>query len=182
MKMVFAKPASGISTMSDNLIFTDEKYFEERGNLYTIYDQRYMPENCRFVQDKITRSHQGVVRGFHGDDKTWKLITCLYGKIKLITFDVDTEKKNVYILDGDDPVSRSVLVAPRVLNAHQCLTDECIFYYKWSEYYTGAKDQWSVYYNDEVINPQWDDTYPIIVSDRDQKSKSLEELKRNVAS
>ena len=31
---------------------------------------------------EISKSFQGVIRGFHGDNKTWKLITCLQGKIK----------------------------------------------------------------------------------------------------
>ena len=90
---------NGIRKMYNNSILSDLKYFEKRGNIYTIYDQRQMPFDCEFVQDKISKSSQGVIRGFHGDNKTWKLITCLYVKIKLITFDVDTEKKNVYILD-----------------------------------------------------------------------------------
>ena len=76
-----------------------DKFFENRGSLYTIYDSRDFDIN--FVQDKISKSYQGVIRGFHGDDVTWKLITCLYGRLKLITYDVDTDIKEEYILDGD---------------------------------------------------------------------------------
>ena len=167
---------------SEYPIYTDKKHFENRGNIYTVYDQRDMPEECVFVQDKITKSFQGVIRGFHGDDKTWKLIACLSGKIKLITYNVDTDEKAVYYLDGDDPVSRSVLVPPRTLNAHQCLSEQCIFYYKWSEFYTGPDTQWSVFYDDDDIMPDWDKNYQAIVSPRDKYSKSLKELKKNVTS
>jgi dTDP-4-dehydrorhamnose 3,5-epimerase len=151
------------------------KFFEPRGSNYTIYD--YRDYHINFVQDKISKSFQGVIRGFHGDDKTWKLITCLHGKIKLVTYDLDADKRNEYILDGDDEDSISILVPPRTLNAHQCLSDLCIFHYKWSEYYTSPEDQWSVYYNDNTINPKWQDI-PEIVSDRDKNSKSLLDLKK----
>ena len=164
---------------SDHVIL-EEKYFEDRGSIYTVFDNREMPVDCTFVQDKISKSFQGVIRGFHGDDKTWKLISCLHGKIKLITYNVDNDEKNVYILDGDDPINASVLVPPRTLNAHQCLSDTCVFYYKWSEYYTGAADQWSVNYNDPNIDPQWSTAVHQKVSERDRKSKSLLELKKYV--
>tara|TARA_A100001515_G_scaffold113480_1_gene94723 strand:+ start:319 stop:825 length:507 start_codon:yes stop_codon:yes gene_type:complete len=164
---------------SDSVIL-EEKHFEERGSIYTIYDDRQMPVDCNFVQDKISKSFQGVIRGFHGDNKTWKLISCLQGKIKLVTYNVDSDEKTVYILDGDDPINASVLVPPRTLNAHQCLSETCIFYYKWSEYYSGSEDQWSVYYDDPDINPQWSNSIHHKISERDKSSKSLSELKRNV--
>ena len=90
------------------MIYRVSKYFEDRGSLYTIYDHNDF--SIDFVQDKISKSNQGVIRGFHGDDKTWKLITCLYGRLKLITYDVDKDIKEEYILDGDDKESVSVLV------------------------------------------------------------------------
>lgn len=152
-----------------------DKFFENRGSLYTIYDSRDFDIN--FVQDKISKSYQGVIRGFHGDDLTWKLITCLYGRLKLITYDVDADVKEEYVLDGDDKESVSILVPPRVLNGHQCLSSHCIFHYKWSHYYTGPESQWSVYYNDSTINPQWDWDIAGIISDRDKGSPSLKELK-----
>ncbi len=161
----------------DSVIYND-KYFEKRGSIYTIYDDRNT-ELCpvRFVQDKISKSYKGVIRGFHGDDKTWKLITCLDGVILLVTYDIFSDKKNRYILDGDDEQSISVLVPPNTLNAHQCLTEKCIFHYKWSEHYTTPKDQWSVNYNDSIINPQWEKNIEGIISERDLNAPSLQSLK-----
>lgn len=163
--------------MTDRTIIYN-KHFENRGSIYTIYDKN----DCDifFVQDKISRSYRGVIRGFHGDDKTWKLITCLYGKIKLVTYNIDSNIRMSYILNGDDEKSISVLVPPRTLNAHQCLSDECIFHYKWSEFYTTADDQWSVYYDDSDIRPEWDKSLPDIISDRDRNSQSLDNLKRKL--
>lgn len=160
------------------MTYNKDKHFENRGSLYTIYDNRDF--EIEFIQDKISKSYQGVIRGFHGDGITWKLITCLYGKIKLITYDVDTDVKEEYILDGDDKESVSILVPPRVLNGHQCLSSHCIFHYKWSHYYTGPESQWSVYYNDSTINPQWDWDIAGIISDRDMNANSLIDLQKRL--
>jgi len=168
--------------MYNDLTLVEQKHLEPRGNIYTIYDKRKIPVDCTFVQDKVSKSNQGVIRGFHGDEKTWKLIACLHGKIKLVTYNVDTDEKKVYILDGDSLESTSVLVPPRTLNAHQCLSTTCIFYYKWSEYYTAPKDQWSVHYNDPDISPEWEEGLFQTVSIRDQGAQSLKELKKNVTS
>lgn len=154
------------------------KHFEARGNIYTIYNKS--DTNIEFVQDKISKSFQGVIRGFHGDNKTWKLISCLYGRIKFVTYDIDNDAKETYILDGDSKESVSILVPPRVLNAHQCLSSHCIFHYKWSKYYTSPEDQWSVYFNDSEINPEWNTEYEDIISHRDLNAQSLKELKNNV--
>ncbi len=162
----------------ESVVIKKSKMFEKRGNSFTIYDGR--DSKVKFVQDKITRSNLGVIRGFHGDGKTWKLISCLQGKIKLVTYDVDTNIKHTYILDSEESEFVSVLVPPRTLNAHQCLSGHCIFHYKWSEFYTGPEDQWSVYYNDSDISPNWDCNIPAIISDRDTNAQDLRVLKKYV--
>ena len=159
--------------------YINDKYFEKRGSLYTIYNDTDF--NIKFVQDKISKSYQGVIRGFHGDNKTWKLITCLYGKVKLVTYDIDDDCKNEYVLDADSKESTSILIGPRVLNAHQCLSSHCIFHYKWSHRYTGPQDQWSVYYNDSQINPQWNCEFASIISDRDKDADSLVNLQKRLS-
>ena len=162
----------------NDLVLNRTKHYEKRGNQYTFYQKNDL--GVDFVQDKISKSHQGVIRGFHGDNKTWKLITCVHGKIKFVTYDIDTSVKKDYILDSDDSYSKSIVLPPRTLNAHQCLSLSCIFLYKLSEYYTSPDDQWSVYFNDSEINPSWEEGYKPIISDRDLNAKSLKELRNNV--
>jgi dTDP-4-dehydrorhamnose 3,5-epimerase len=159
-------------------IYTNNKFYDNRGSIYTIYDSRIC--NISFVQDKITRSTIGTIRGFHGDNETWKLITCLYGILKLITYDIDKQIKQEYLLNSEDNENISVLVPPRCLNAHQCISSECIFYYKWSEFYKEPEKQWSVNYNDKDINPNWDMSLDIIVSERDRSAKSLKNLMESI--
>lgn len=157
------------------MLVVKNKYFEKRGSIYTIYEDKDLAID--FVQDKVSKSYQGVIRGFHGDASTYKLISCLHGKIKLVTYDIYSDEKQSYILDGDDKNFTSILVPPNVLNAHQCLSSFCIFHYKWSEYYTTPEKQWSVRYDDSDINADWNNEFCDIISERDMNSGSLKELK-----
>lgn len=158
-------------------IYKNNKFTDHRGIIYTIYDKQ--EHNIEFVQDKITKSKYGTIRGFHGDSKTWKLITCLHGKIRLVTFDLKNSLKKEYILDSEDIDNTSILVSPNSINAHQCLTDLCIFHYKWSEFYTPPEQQWTIYYDDPDIDAGWDRSIPIIVSDRDKNGISLKNFINN---
>lgn len=157
--------------------FQHDFYIEDRGEIGSYFNQNkfanYYP-NVKFVQDRFSKSYKGGVRGFHGDAGTWKYITCIIGKMELITWDLRRRKKQRFLLeDGHN----SVLIPPFFLNAHQARTDIIIFHYKQSEYYetVPAEKQWSVCYNDPTINPCWF-IEPRRVSERDKNAPTLEEF------
>ena len=47
------------------------------------------PERYKAIQDDISISKHNVLRGIHGDNKTWKLISCLYGIFYLLVVNND---------------------------------------------------------------------------------------------
>lgn len=158
--------------------FEYPKFNDNRGSLYTIYDKRlFEGYNIEFVQTKISHSVKGTIRGFHGDWKTWKLISVVYGTVKLVTYDLTTHEKETHYLSHKDDLAKTILVKPGVLNGHQCLSDECVFHYAWSEYYTSPEDQISIYFRDSTINPNWD-RITAITSKRDFMAPSYEEYMR----
>lgn len=161
--------------MHEVQLYQFDKNFDERGQLYTSWKQ----DEIRFVQDKVSVSKYGTIRGFHGDFKTWKLITCLYGKFKLVTFNLFSRKKDVFTLDSTDKICYAVLVPPCVVNAHQCLSEECVLHYKWSCEYEGPESQISIYYNDYMIQPEWENTREKIVSKRDTEAQYYGEYLRS---
>ena len=61
-----------------------------------------------------------------------------------------------------------------VLNAHLCLSDRCVFHYKWSQKYTGPENQVTVAWNDPDVGIDWLIKDPIL-SERDKVGKSLKE-------
>ena len=47
-----------------------------------------------FVQDDESISSKNVLRGIHGDHKTWKLVSCSYGKFYFVVVDCNKSSKN----------------------------------------------------------------------------------------
>ena len=146
-------------------------YKDVRGEVYPCW--RADEYNIRFVEDRFSRSIKNTIRGFHGDSTTWKLFTCVYGAIKLVLWDIKRKAKKEMVLSDENKLQ--VLVPPYYLNAHECLSDECVLYYKWSENYSGPENQWTVNYKDKEINAFWHTEDPIL-SKRDREANPLQDL------
>jgi dTDP-4-dehydrorhamnose 3,5-epimerase len=107
---------------------------DHRGEYIETYNEALYKENgidTKFVQDDISVSSKNVLRGIHGDDQTWKLISCLYGKFYLVVVNCDTESKSFgkwqsFVLS--DKNRQQVLVPPKYGNAHMVLSDRAIFH------------------------------------------------------
>lgn len=144
-------------------------YKDERGYMSSIYRAADDPYNIKWIEDRVSVSRCGVIRGFHSDNCTWKLCTCVFGELDLVTYNIDTGKRVKVTMTPDN--HQQILVPPRVFNAHQCISETCMLHYKWSEPYNLA-GQWSIYYDDEDIAPDWQEI-PEIVASRDLLSPSL---------
>ena len=71
----FATPLDSVRLIKPPTIFEDF-----RGHYVETYNERLYREagiDQHFIQDDISVSRRHVLRGIHGDDKTWKLISCL---------------------------------------------------------------------------------------------------------
>ena len=78
----------GVKTMEPD-VFTDY-----RGDLWTTWRKNKFPYDIEFNHDKVSTSRKNVLRGIHGDTKSHKLITCLYGEIYFVTVDNRAESKS----------------------------------------------------------------------------------------
>lgn len=154
-------------------VFANTSFKDHRGELYSIYKQ----DGGKYVEDRISRSVYGTIRGFHGDAETSKLCCCLYGSLLLILWDIKRHKKYEYILSDSNKLQ--VLIPKYYLNAHQCISEECILLYKWDKFYSGPESQWSVNYKDSIIKAKWPIENPIL-SSRDTQSGSLYDLYESI--
>jgi len=137
---------------------------------FKLYKQKGVKIN--FVQDNISVSRKNVLRGIHGDKKTYKLVTCLYGEIYLVVINCDQDSKDFgkwVSFNLSDKNRLQVLVPPKFGNAHLVLSDQAVFYYKWSEYYK-PYGQFTYKWNDPRFNVKWPIKNPIL-SERDQLGK-----------
>ena len=163
--------------ISEVISFENSSFTDNRGELWTVWEDKNFIPNIVFNHDKVAKSKKGVLRGFHGDNKSWKLITCLYGEIFLATVDDRKDSEtflNVNTFIISDKNKKSVLVPPNFLNAHLVLSEDAVFFYKWSYEgkYPDVEDQISINWMDPKINVNWPINNPIL-SDRDRESKFI---------
>ena len=152
-------------------IYRPSVYKDFRGEIWTNWEKKYFP-NLKFNLDKFTTSKKNVLRGFHGDKKSWKLITCVKGEILAVIVDYRPKSKN-YLNYSHFKLSEknkiSILIPPNFLNSWLCLSNDCIYSYKYSFLgnYVDADKQISLKWNDEKINFKWPIKKPIL-SERDK--------------
>jgi len=173
--MIFKKEETELQGVYKILL---ERFSDERGSIVNLFDTEQLP---RFKIDKLTRSTRNVLRGLHGDSTNNKLIYCLQGKIHLVVVNYDKNSPQ-YLekiqIDMDEKSAFAVYVPKNFLNGHYCLSDSCLFYYKWSESYVNPEDQFSILWSDDILNIQWPllEEEPIL-SSRDKNSKTIKEIK-----
>ena len=142
--------------------------FEDyRGTFVELYNQRLYTEAGiaqKFIQDDISTSRQHVLRGIHGDSKTWKLISCLYGAFYLVVVNNDPRSAQYRRWESftlSDQNRLQILVPPQFGNGHLVLSDISVFYYKQSTEYART-EQFTILWNDPEFAIWWPITAPIV--------------------
>ena len=158
------------------LKFKNKSFKDYRGYYWTSW-KKNSNVKIKFNHDKFSLSKKNVLRGLHGDRKTWKLISCPYGKFLLVIVNCikgskDYLKWNSWILSQRN--GTQILVPPNFANGHLCLSDYCLFHYKLSYQgkYVDHKKQFSIRWNDPSIKINWGIKKPIL-SSRDKSSKLI---------
>ena len=151
--------------------FHSKVFKDSRGKIWTSWDKDFF-KNIKFNLDKFTTSKKNVLRGFHGDTKSWKLVTCLKGEILSVIVDYRKHSKNYLKYTRIKMTEKnriSVLIPPNFLNSWLCISKECLYQYKYSfrGKYNDVKDQISIKWNDPKINFKWPIKKPIL-SKRDK--------------
>lgn len=151
-------------------VFQPDDFKDHRGSLYTLFNQK--DHDIIFNHDKVSISKKGVLRGLHGDFKSWKLFACLAGEIYLVVVDVRDESPNHFKWDRIilTPKNRySVLIPPRFATGHYILSEEATLFYKWSYpgEYPDVQDQFTYKWNNPHMGIIWPSLNPIL-SERDK--------------
>ena len=119
-----------------------------------------------FVQDDISVSKKNVLRGIHGDQETWKLISCLYGEFFLVVVNWDETSPQYGMWESfvlSDQNRLQVIVPPKFGNGHLILSEKAIFHYKQSTYYNRS-GQFTIMWNDPKLSIDWPVKDPILSS------------------
>jgi len=151
--------------IKDVKIIEPSVHSDYRGDLWTLWKQGDYGLN--FNHDKVSTSRKHVLRGIHGDKKSWKLITCLQGELYFVVVDNRVNSETYLEWDWlilDDKRRKQVLIPPGVGNGFLVMSEASVFHYKWS--YTGkypdVEDQFTIKWNDERLRINWPIDNPIL--------------------
>ena len=152
----------------DNIsIIKTDIFKDNRGYMFESYNKKKLKLN--FVQDNFSSSKKNILRGFHGDNGTWKLITCIYGKVQFAfinyNFKSKNFKKNMSLIVNDKDYIQ-ILVPPNFGTAHLILSKKAIIHYKQNSYYKKYK-QFTINYKSKILDFNWK-SKKIITSKRDK--------------
>lgn len=160
------------TTLDGVLLCTPAAFEDHRGVYVETYNQRDYKAagvDADFVQDDISRSSRHVLRGIHGDDVTWKLVSCLHGRLYLVVVDCREGRESFGRWEAFTITAanrQQVLVPPNFGNAHLVLSESAIFHYKQSSYY--PTQQFSYRWDDPRFDIWWPVASPQL-SQRDQR-------------
>ena len=157
--------------MKDLKVFSSSIFKEHRGYLWTSWEKKKI--KLTFNHDKFSISKKNTLRGLHGDKKTWKLVSCVFGKVFFVVVNnIKNSKfylrKKTFILDHKN--NKQVLIPPNYANGFLCLSDHCVFQYKLSYKgrYFDVKNQQVLKWNDKRLKIKWPKTENLILSRRDK--------------
>ena len=150
-----------------------ENFEDFRGEYLESYNMREYSLNGldqEFVQDDFSISSKDVLRGIHGDEETWKLVSCIYGSFFLVVVNNDPDHqqyKKIFEINLSEKKRNQILIPPKFGNGHMVTSEKAIFHYKQTTYYN-QKGQFTILWNDKDLDIKWPHFNPIL-SKRDSQ-------------
>ncbi|WP_042721073.1 dTDP-4-dehydrorhamnose 3,5-epimerase [Flavobacterium sp. B17] len=137
---------------------------DERGYFFEKFNERKFEEltgmNGHFVQDNISKSSYGVIRGVHlqkGEHAQAKLVSCLEGKVWDVAVDLREDSPTFGKWFGIELTAENKvqLYVPRGFgHGFSVLSETAIFSYKCDNFYYKESER-GIMYNDPDLNIDW---------------------------
>jgi dTDP-4-dehydrorhamnose 3,5-epimerase len=169
-----------VPRIAGGLLFRPTPYIDERGFFSRTFDREVVAaaglDPDAFVQDSISRSVKGVVRGMHvrsGAGEA-KLVRCSYGAVFDVVVDLRPDSSTYrnaeyFDLTGENQVT--VYVPAGCAHGFQALTDPADVSYRIDRAHDQAEDV-SIRFDDADLGIPW--PLPVtLMSDRDKAAPPL---------
>jgi dTDP-4-dehydrorhamnose 3,5-epimerase len=165
------------------LIIEPKLFGDQRGFfLETYHLDRYVEQGISrpFVQDNLSRSSRGVVRGLHlqNPETQGKLVSALRGRVLDVAVDVRVGSPNFgrhVAVELNDENRRQLWVPRGFAHGFAVLSETADFFYKCDNRYS-PKDELVVRWDDPAIGIQWGIDQPSL-SPRDAAALLLADVK-----
>ncbi|SFC21672.1 dTDP-4-dehydrorhamnose 3,5-epimerase [Parapedobacter composti] len=157
---------------------------DERGFFIETYNEKPFSTHgiSGFVQDNLSYSHRGVLRGMHaqaGDNAQGKLVRVLRGRVFDVAVDI-RKSSSTYgkhfsiILDGEN--AKSLWIPPGFLHGFLALEDDTLFAYKVTGFYDKSGEL-GVRWDDPELAIEWPLRHDeFIISAKDRQLPLLKEI------
>jgi len=163
------------------VLITPRVFKDDRGLFFESFNQKIFDEavgdSITFVQDNISVSKKGVVRGLHFQKPPYaqgKLVRVVKGKVIDVAVDIRKESPTYgqYVaveLSGDN--HKMLWIPEGFAHGFVALEDDTIFSYKCTNFYNHQSEE-AILWNDKDLNIDWKVTTPIL-SEKDKLSQSF---------
>lgn len=176
-----------IKTEIEGLLLIKPKVFsDDRGYFFESYNEEIYKEkgiDLNFVQDNISKSKKGTIRGLHyqvGDKAQGKLCKVICGKVLDVAVDIRFGSPTFgkyFASELSEENHTQLWIPPGFAHGFSVLSEEVIFSYKCTALYNKESER-AILYNDKELNIDWKVVNPI-VSEKDMKAKLFKEIDKD---
>jgi dTDP-4-dehydrorhamnose 3,5-epimerase len=169
-------------TLPDLLLIEPDVFGDARGFFLETYNEaRYAQAGLaqRFVQDNLSLSRRGILRGLHFQNPhpQGKLVQVLQGEVWDVAVDIRERSPtfgrwHAVQLSGEN--KQQLWVPPGFAHGFLVLSDTALFHYKCTEVYS-PRDEWTLRWDDPEIGIRWPMETPQL-SAKDQKGLALRDI------
>lgn len=168
------------------LIIEPTVFSDDRGYFLESYNKLRYKEaglNFEFVQDNISKSKKGTVRGLHyqiGEFSQGKLCQVIIGEVLDVAVDIrfgsPTFGKHVSVILSEKN-KKQFWLPPGFAHGFSVLSEEAIFSYKCTQAYDKNSER-GILYSDHDLSIDWKVNNPI-VSDKDKAAIKFNEIEKD---
>ena len=172
------------TALPEVLVVEPSAFGDQRGFFLESYQQeRYREAGIRenFVQDNLSRSRKGVLRGLHYQLQRpqGKVVRVVNGEVLDVAVDIRKGSprfgQSVAVLLSAEN-RRQLYVPPGFAHGYCTLSDTADFLYKCTDVYTPA-DEYGIAWDDPALEIDWPQL-DLLLSDKDRQNPLLSESDR----
>lgn len=170
-------PLKGCYLVEAQIVEDNRGFFYEKFNRKIFEEQTGMSGD--FVQDNVSQSNYGVVRGIHlqkGIYAQAKLVSCLRGRVFDVAVDLRPESPTFgkwYGVELNEENKLQLYVPRGFGHGFSVLSEQAVFFYKCDNYYN-KEFEGSVVWNDSDLSIDWQiPVDKVVVSEKDKEQPAF---------
>jgi dTDP-4-dehydrorhamnose 3,5-epimerase len=174
------------SKLEGILLIQPDIFEDSRGFFLESYNKKRYEEaglKFQFVQDNLSKSTKGTIRGLHyqvGENAQGKLCYVIVGKVLDVAVDLRFGSPTFgkyFSVELTEEKKNQIWIPPGFAHGFAVLSDIAVFCYKCTALYSKV-DERAIIYNDTELHIEWKVDKPI-VSDKDLQAKKFSEISKD---